>query len=134
MRGVIIRNCPACERIRASHQARLFEEQQEPANPDDPGSPPAPPPDPYAEAKKLVTKLTGIVTNLIGSDPKLYEALVACRVVDHPQGESPRFRALTGLRKVIDLVEKGETNLQVIKDAYEIASGAFVPPMFGKRQ
>lgn len=123
--------CQACEKVRKNVQGDLFEGNQEPEDEDDAGSAPAKV-DPYAEARKFVAKTAATITKTAANDKTLYDALVACRLMDHRTGETPRFCALSGVSKVIGMVADGETDLAKIKRAYDIASGAFVPPMFDK--
>lgn len=125
--------CEVCEKLKKGEQGKLWEEGQEPDDENDPASAPKPPPDPYAKAKKLLTELASVMTRLIGEDPKLYEALTACGVIEHKTGEAPKFRAVLGVGSVIDNVQKDEP-LSVIKRDYDIKSGRLVLPMYERKK
>lgn len=122
--------CEACARVRSEAKLSLFDAEQEPEDEDDPASGPKPPPNPYLAVAKEVTKVARDLTKLAAEDKPLYDALVACRLMDHSK-DTPSFCALAGVKKVIEMVEAGET-LAAIKRAYDLASGAFVPPRFNK--
>lgn len=126
--------CAGCEKLRRGEQANLFEESEEPEDEGDSGSPPKPPPDPYIAVKKEVTKAASMLTKIAGEDRTLYDAFVACRLMDHPHGEAPKFKALAGVGKIIAMIEDGETDLKKIKAAYDIASGGFIPPMHERKK
>ncbi len=117
--------CEWCKKLRDEAEEQSLFATQEPANPDDPTSPPKPPPDPYAGVAKMATTLTLKITKLAGDDPKVCAALTACGLIDHKDGI--RFRPLAGVRRVIELLEEGETNLAKIKYEYDKSSGAFAP-------
>lgn len=128
--GAKPRPCEACARLRAEHKAGLFDE---PEDEDNPESPPKPPPDPYVQAKKSVSGVATKLTQLVNEDPMLYEAMKACRLMDHAGGKL-RCCAFAGVAKVIELVGEGETSLKKIKEAYDLASGGFVPPMYERKK
>lgn len=123
------RPCDTCAKMRLEARASLFDE---PEDESDSGSP-SKPKDPYKEVRTTVTQAANRITKLAGEDGVLYEALKACRLMDHPPGGTPKFKALAGVAKVISMVAEGETNLRAIKEAYDIASGGFVPPMFQRK-
>jgi hypothetical protein len=124
--------CEQCAIARKTEQGKLFEDGQEPDDEDDSGSKPKPPPDPYKQARAFVSKTATSITKLVAEDTMLYEALKACRLMDHAGGKL-RCCAFAGVAKVIDLVAEGETDLAAIKKAYDVASGGFVPPMYERK-
>lgn len=124
--------CETCAVLRSESKRGLFDKDAEPGNPDDPASAPKPPPDPYAQAKKLLTDLASVMTKLIAEDAGLYEALNACGVLEHLSGQTPKFRAVLGVKSVIENVEKGET-LASIKRDFDIKSGRLILPMYEKK-
>lgn len=132
-----VKLCETCAANREAASRDLLQSTSEPANPDDPTSPPEPAPDKLARLRKLVIATQREATAAL-NDPaeecvRLRELLTACRVVDY-QGEAPRFRALSGVAKVVDLAAKGDVDVAEARHQYEIASGAFVPPVFERKR
>ncbi len=123
--------CETCAKMRSDAKTSLFDSEQEPADEDDPASGPKPPPDPYAKAKKLATEFSTLMTKLAADNKPLYDALVACKLMDHTK-DTPSFCAVVGTKKIIEMVEAGET-LAATVTAYKIMSGGFIPPMYEKR-
>ena len=132
-----VKLCDTCAANRKQKQTDLLQQTSEPADPDDPTSPPEKPADRLARLRKLVIATQREATTAL-NDPaeecvRLRELLTACRVVDY-QGGSPRFRALSGVARVVELAAKPDASPEEVAHQYRIASGEFVPPVFERKK
>lgn len=136
------RPCEACEKVRANHQADLFESQQEPEYEADPASPPKPPSDPFAEIMSLITKVSRLCTQAITSDgeaaKRLCEYMSWCGLLDFPPGGTPKFLPLVGVVCLMKSAsEKGPPlSQQAVRDRYDKACGTkpWVPRLTAVRR
>ncbi len=117
--------CDQCRQAKEDYQASLAD----PENEDDPASPPKPTPDPFKQAKHLTTNLATFFTNFAAENGDLYQAFVACGLMDHPPGKTPRFLPLAGVSRVVSEVSRGVTDLEKIKLTYQEACGTWIPEM-----
>jgi len=128
--------------VRANHQSKLFEEEQEPKYEDDPASPPKVPTHPFQKLMDDITKLSGDITRAMkqptDESRRLKEILAVAGLVEHTSATEFFFLSLRGVRALVD--EAGNVGKPLtdaaIKDLYLKASGGkvFVPPLHARRR
>lgn len=123
-------NCRDCAKLRDEAREDKKKSKQEPLFPDDPTSPAEPQPSIEEQLASLTIEYTRLMTQFVRENPIAHDALTKCGVIDHPPGELPRYRAVAGVKKVIEMLAEGVTSIPKLKHGYDIASGRLVAPMF----